>query len=87
MDQAEIYVKVQERYSAAANSDDVAYGHNVATAFGYSEEELASIPLDANLGLSCGNPLALAKLREVCQSSAHDPAENGASDCRPRARL
>jgi arsenite methyltransferase len=36
----------------------------VAEAFGYSAEELASVPADSNLGLSCGNPLALASLKE-----------------------
>ena len=35
----------------------------VAEAFGYSPEELASIPSEANLGLSCGNPTATANLR------------------------
>lgn len=30
---------------------------------GYSAEELASIPEDANLGLGCGNPTALAGLK------------------------
>jgi ubiquinone/menaquinone biosynthesis C-methylase UbiE len=35
----------------------------VAEAFGYSPEELASIPAEANMGLSCGNPVATAKLR------------------------
>ena len=36
----------------------------VAEAFGYTAEELASIPADANMGLSCGNPTAMASLRE-----------------------
>jgi SAM-dependent methyltransferase len=36
----------------------------IAEAFGYSEEELASIPAAANMGLSCGNPVAMASLRE-----------------------
>jgi arsenite methyltransferase len=36
----------------------------IANAFGYSEDELASIPDEANMGLSCGNPVALASLRE-----------------------
>jgi SAM-dependent methyltransferase len=31
---------------------------------GYSEKELASIPNGANLGLGCGNPTALASIRE-----------------------
>jgi SAM-dependent methyltransferase len=35
----------------------------VAEAFGYSESELAAVPAEANLGLSCGNPIALASLR------------------------
>jgi SAM-dependent methyltransferase len=36
----------------------------VAVAFGYTPEELASIPAEANMGLSCGNPTASARLRE-----------------------
>ena len=36
----------------------------VAEAFGYTSEELASIPAEANMGLSCGNPLATAHLKE-----------------------
>jgi arsenite methyltransferase len=35
----------------------------VAEAFGYSAEELTSIPAAANMGLSCGNPTATAHLR------------------------
>jgi len=31
---------------------------------GYGEEELASVPEGANLGLGCGNPVALASLKE-----------------------
>jgi arsenite methyltransferase len=34
----------------------------VAEAFGYSAQELASIPAEANMGLSCGNPTAFATL-------------------------
>lgn len=36
----------------------------VAEAFGYTAEELRSIPAEANMGLSCGNPTATASLRE-----------------------
>ena len=35
----------------------------VAEAFGYSVEELTSIPASANMGLSCGNPTATAHLQ------------------------
>jgi SAM-dependent methyltransferase len=31
---------------------------------GYSEEELKAVPEGANLGLGCGNPIALASLKE-----------------------
>lgn len=37
---------------------------SIASAFGYSEEELNQLPSEANMGLSCGNPLALASIRE-----------------------
>jgi hypothetical protein len=37
---------------------------SVAQAFGYSVEELNSIPATANMGLSCGNPTAFASIRE-----------------------
>lgn len=35
-----------------------------AKSIGYSEEELKSIPDEANLALSCGNPTALASLKK-----------------------
>jgi arsenite methyltransferase len=57
---------VREKYGAVAMSDlssrDLG-ARSVAEAFGYSAEELASIPAEANLGLSCGNPTATANLR------------------------
>jgi hypothetical protein len=37
----------------------------VAQAFGYTPEELQSVPAEAHMGLSCGNPVAVATLREV----------------------
>ena len=66
MDADTIYNNVSERYGATARADNSAvYSSSVAKAFGYSDAELKSIPADANLGLSCGNPLAIAGLREV----------------------
>ena len=38
--------------------------HDISRAIGYKEEELASVPAGANLGLGCGNPTALASLKE-----------------------
>lgn len=37
---------------------------SIANAFGYSDEELSSIPAESNMGLSCGNPVAMASIRE-----------------------
>lgn len=36
---------------------------DLALAFGYSAEELATLPEGANLGLSCGNPQTIADLK------------------------
>jgi SAM-dependent methyltransferase len=37
---------------------------DISSKIGYSEEELSSVPGEADLGLGCGNPVALASLRE-----------------------
>ena len=37
---------------------------NVSEKIGYTKKELNSIPIDANMGLGCGNPVALASLKE-----------------------
>jgi arsenite methyltransferase len=66
MESKEIYDQVNKRYGSINKSSTGHYEQTVAKAFGYTEEDLAGIPEGANLGLSCGNPLALAKLREVC---------------------
>ena len=36
----------------------------ISKSIGYSEAELADLPADANLGLGCGNPTAIASLSE-----------------------
>ncbi|MBI2824936.1 MAG: arsenite methyltransferase [Planctomycetia bacterium] len=57
---------VQSKYGAVAQrglSSDSPGVRAVAEAFGYSAEELAAIPAEANMGLSCGNPTAFASLR------------------------
>ena len=57
---------VKSKYGAVATSG-LSTEHSgvraVAEAFGYTPEELASIPAGANMGLSCGNPTATANLR------------------------
>lgn len=62
----EIQDAVQSRYGAVAASglsSDNAGVRAVAEAFGYSADELSSIPAEANMGLSCGNPTAFASLK------------------------
>src|SRR6195952_451875 len=57
---------VKSKYGAVAESDlsnDHAGVQAVAEAFGYTAEELTSIPAQANMGLSCGNPTATAHLK------------------------
>ncbi len=57
---------IQDSYAAVARSgrsNEDAGVQAVARAFGYTAEELAAIPAEANMGLSCGNPTAFASLR------------------------
>jgi len=48
--------------SSCCGSGDPA--ESMSKAIGYTEEELGSVPDGANLGLGCGNPIALASLAE-----------------------
>lgn len=65
---------VQEKYAQAALRDNSCgctpscCGTNavddISKGMGYSEEDLKSVPDESNLGLGCGNPVALASLKE-----------------------
>src|SRR5215472_16324306 len=61
-----MFEAVRSKYAAVADSE-LSTNHQevkaVAEAFGYSEQELTSIPAEANMGLSCGNPTAIASIR------------------------
>jgi arsenite methyltransferase len=64
--QEQLLDSVKAKYGAVATnslSSEHAGVRAVAEAFGYTAEELTSIPADANMGLSCGNPTATAHLR------------------------
>lgn len=57
---------VQSKYASVAKSGlstDHSGVRAVAEAFGYTPEQLTSIPAEANMGLSCGNPTAFASLK------------------------
>jgi len=62
----DLRAKVRENYASAAKSGLSSASpavRDVAEAFGYTREQLDSIPADANMGLSCGNPTAMASLK------------------------
>ena len=48
--------------SSCCGSTDLA--QDISRNIGYTEEELKAVPEGANLGLGCGNPVALSSLRE-----------------------
>lgn len=71
MDKKETKKIVKEGYAKIAKGQEscrcCTWGtdtKNFARSIGYSEEELKVIPEEANLALSCGNPTALASLKE-----------------------
>ena len=62
----ELLNSVRSKYGAVAESTRSSKDAGVkavAEAFGYTAEELTSIPAEANMGLSCGNPTATAHIK------------------------
>ncbi len=76
MKEMEIKKKVREGYAQIAKKESsccasvslscgsAALAQTISKNIGYTDEELESIPEGANLGLGCGNPVALASLAE-----------------------
>lgn len=70
----EVRKVVRDRYARAATDNESCCGptccgdadeaQEAAAAIGYTADELADLPEDANLGLGCGNPTAIASLTE-----------------------
>ena len=58
------YAGIAKQKGSCCASSSCCGGSNLAQtiskAIGYTDEELKSVPEDANLGLGCGNPVALA---------------------------
>jgi arsenite methyltransferase len=74
MDKNEIKKNVREGYASVAKQSTSCCtpstsccgnpSQTISKAIGYSEQEMSSVPEGANLGLGCGNPVALASLKE-----------------------
>lgn len=63
------YAKVAKESSSCCTTASSCCGttsvaENVSKKIGYSNKEFKSVPEGANLGLGCGNPVALASLKE-----------------------
>lgn len=55
---------VADKTSACCGTTDVATVQDISKTIGYSDTDVNSVPEGANLGLGCGNPIALASLKE-----------------------
>ena len=98
----EIKKQVRNRYARAAKTSSSCCGSTpspccggqpdwdeakASKTVGYSPEELAAVPADANLGLGCGNPTALAGLKpgEIVLDLGSGPASIASSPPRRSA--
>ncbi|MCX5970469.1 MAG: arsenite methyltransferase, partial [Coprothermobacterota bacterium] len=89
MEKSDIHTLVREAYAAVAtqgkcvcgcgNSEAPSLETAASKRMGYSEEELGAIPQEANLGLGCGNPTALADLSKG--EVVLDLGSGGGIDC------
>ncbi|MFC1904477.1 arsenite methyltransferase [Chloroflexota bacterium] len=91
MEEAEIKKVVRERYaqiamtesSCCAPSNSCCGGtdlaQTVSKSIGYTADDLEAVPEGANLGLGCGNPVALASLKEG--ETVLDLGSGGGFDC------
>ena len=78
------YAKVAKRNNGCCSSEKPSCGctgsvEEISKNIGYSEEELSSVPEGSNMGLGCGNPVALASLKEG--ETVLDLGSGGGFDC------
>ena len=72
----EIKQLVKERYGKVASrnhsccdlgsvqNQEIDFTERISKKIGYTDEDIGSVPEESNLGLGCGNPIALASLKE-----------------------
>jgi arsenite methyltransferase len=70
------YAKVALEQSSCCGSSAT---HKESRRIGYSDAELGTVPEGANMGLGCGNPIALASLRKG--ETVIDLGSGGGLDC------
>src|SRR5450756_2773569 len=76
MKEEKIKKAVREGYAEVAKTDSTCYtapssccggadlAKDISRNIGYTDEDIEAVPDGANLGLGCGNPVALASLEE-----------------------
>lgn len=65
--------------SCGCGSTGILSNEQVSGMLGYSHEEVTSVPEGANMGLGCGNPQAIARLRQG--ETVVDLGSGGGFDC------
>ncbi len=80
MKEEKVRKAVRERYGKIAKTETCGCGCNsISQQIGYSKGELGSVPEGADLSLGCGNPVALASLKEG--ETVVDLGSGGGLDC------
>src|SRR4030066_1834785 len=83
--EAKVKKMVREGYGKIAKKENSSCGcgcgcvTNVSEQIGYTKEELSAVPEGADLNLGCGNPVALASLKEG--ETVIDLGSGGGLDC------
>lgn len=75
----EEYAKIAQNGSSSCCGSISSNARAASIKVGYSEDELESIPDNANMGLGCGNPTALASISEG--ETVLDLGSGGGMDC------
>lgn len=75
----EFYKEVSEKSGCGCGLGNNLDITDISIGMGYSEEDLASIPDTSNMGLGCGNPKAIAELKQG--ETVLDLGSGGGLDC------